>query len=343
MSKIGIGTKIGDYLITDRLGAGGAGAVFSATNETDGSQVALKVMLEGADVNEEIHSRFIREIAIAQKLNDPHILPYYECHVEQGVLFYTMERVPRGSLEDVLQSRGRLTIRDSVECGIDIAKGLQHLHDAGIVHRDLKPANIFLSEDGRLKLGDFGLARDLDSHNLTVDGTTVGTAKYLAPEQARGRDDLDGRVDLYALGCNLFRFITGGTPFESENPHEPVSFFEMMRRHVEQPAKHVCDLIPQCPRRLSELIDKLLEKDRDDRPASADEVARELEQILSELDSQETGGDQASDSEVDNMPSLTERLSQSSTSNREPNKAVLIGLAAAVLGGIVIAIVANNS
>ena len=102
-----------------------------------------------------------------------------------------MELVPWGTLGEVLARKKRLPWRDAVECGIDICRGLSHLHDSNIVHRDLKPANIFLSDDGRLKLGDFGLARDLESLRLTLQGFTVGTAKYLAPEQAMAKDDIE--------------------------------------------------------------------------------------------------------------------------------------------------------
>ena len=181
-----IGSRLGPYLILEQLGAGGAGTVFVAEDTETHEKFALKILRPGADVIEEIHARFIREITVAQKLNDPHIVSYRDCGVEDGVLYYAMEHVPWGSLADVLRSRGSLPWRDACECGQQMARALQHLHQLGIVHRDLKPANVFLSDNGTLKIGDFGLARDSDSPKLTVAGMTVGTCKYISPEQAKG-------------------------------------------------------------------------------------------------------------------------------------------------------------
>lgn len=204
---VAIGTKLGPYEILGVLGSGGAGTVYRATDEKSGAEIALKTLMPSTVLSEEIHKRFVREISVAQKLKHENVVAYYDCGLHEEVLYYTMELVPWGSLGEVLTLKKALPWREAVECGIHICGGLEHLHEQGVVHRDLKPANIFLSDDGRLKLGDFGLARDLDSGRLTLDGLTVGTAKYLAPEQAMAEDDIDGRTDLYALGCLLFEML----------------------------------------------------------------------------------------------------------------------------------------
>lgn len=290
---ITVGDKLGSYELIDHLGFGGAGKIFLAKHLGSDERVAMKVLRPDAEADEDIHGRFIREISVAQKLNDPHIVAYRDCGVEDGILYFTMEYVPWGSLADVLHQRSNLPWKESCQCGEQICMGLHHLHESNIIHRDLKPANIFLSDDGRLKLGDFGLARDFESHRLTVDGIAVGTGRYLAPEQAKGESDIDGRTDLYALGCTMFELLTGHTPYDEHDVHNPVHLGELMRRHVDAPVPKVSDFVHSCPPVLSQLIEKLLAKDPRDRPKSAHKVARMLgliqqdpEVSLAYLDSQ---------------------------------------------------------
>ncbi len=349
---IEIGSTLGSYRLTDELGAGGAGTIFKAVHVETGEPVAIKVMRPGAELNEDIHGRFIREISVAQKLSDPHIVAYRDCGVEDGVLFFTMEYVPWGSMADVLRSRRFLPWREACECGLQISQGLQHLHESDIVHRDLKPANIFLSDDGRLKLGDFGLARDFASHRLTMEGITVGTGKYMAPEQVRGETDIDGRTDLYALGCNLFEFIVGHTPFDPQDEYAPVGFAEMMRRHVEVAPPKVSDLARHCPEALSQLIDKLLAKDRNERPSSTVDVVNALQRILQDpeaaLDTSAlpTVSDELADAETDPAPvaaHLTERLRPKGAPVAELSTRTLVTAVLIVAAIIVVAVVFNSS
>ncbi len=353
---IDVGSTLGSYRLINRLGAGGAGAIFKASHIETGELVAIKILRPGAEVNEDIHARFIREISVAQKLSDPHITAYRDCGVEDGVLFFTMEFVPWGSMADVLRSRGVLPWREACECGVQISKGLQHLHESEIVHRDLKPANIFLSDDGRLKLGDFGLARDFAEHRLTVDGLTVGTVKYIAPEQARGEADIDARADLYALGCNLFEYMVGRTPFDNPSTSAPVDLMEMMRRHIEDPPAKVIDLVPTCPAALSELIDRLMAKDRDDRPNSTADVANALQRILQNpeapLDTSAlptTSSESVADPETDETTEqteqrhLTERLRSGTGSAAEPSTRTLVTILLIVIAVIAVVVVLGSS
>jgi serine/threonine protein kinase len=349
---------LGPYKILQQLGAGGAGNVFVAEHAETGEKVALKVLRPGADQVEEIHARFIREIAVAQKLDDPHIVEYKDCGVEDGVLYYAMEHVPWGSLSDVLRSRGTLSWRDACECGLQIAQALSHLHQLGIVHRDLKPANVFLSDTGRLKVGDFGLARDYESPKLTVAGMTVGTAKYLAPEQAKGEVDIDGRADLYSLGCNLFELIVGRTPFETPDSYEAITFIEMMRRHIESPPPKLSDIAPHCPAALSDLISRLLAKDRSRRPSSAADVAEELQQILAGSTSgtsQASGvsrsspqqavvsGSTSANTETSLEQNLTTRLRQSSVRTTEVSTGKLLIILAIIAGLVALAVTFSSA
>ncbi len=337
--NIQVGSHLGPYKILEQLGAGGAGTVFVAEDAETHEKFALKVLRPGADEIEEIHARFIREIAVAQKLNDPHIVSYRDCGVEEGILYYAMEHVPWGSLADVLRSRGSLPWRDACECGQQMARALQHLHQLGIVHRDLKPANVFLSDNGMLKLGDFGLARDSDSPKLTVAGMTVGTCKYISPEQAKGDPDIDEKADLYALGCNLFQLIVGRTPFETPDSYTETTFLEMMRRHIEDPAPKLADVAPHCPRRLSDLVARLLAKDRSKRPDSAAAVANELTQILEESDASTGNVAKSSDEEPEQ---LTKRLRSSPTRATEVSTGKLLGILAVIIVAITIAAMVSS-
>ena len=301
--RVELGCQLGEYRVLQQLGSGGAGTVFLAEVRGTGEKVALKTLRPGSENIEEIHARFIREITVAQKVKNEYVVEYRDCDVDDGVLYYAMQYFPLGSLADVLSMRGVIPWRDACECGVQIALGLGHFHDSGILHRDVKPANIFLSEDGRLKLGDFGLARDLASHSLTLTGTTVGTGRYLAPEQARGNRDLDGRADLYQLGCNLFEFMVGHTPFVSPDNHAPIDLIEMMRRHIEDAPPNLADLAPQCPQDLIDIVNSLLAKHPEDRPESAVEVASRLQQILDDHPTE--GGIRSGD---ESSLALTERL-----------------------------------
>lgn len=284
-----VGDRVGPYQLVGVLGVGGAGQVFRAaytpTNEERAAapddhpaEVALKLLLPSAAANEGVFRRFVREIGVARQIHHPHILRFVDSGLAGDMLFYAMEVAPYGSLREVIQKRSRLPWRDAVESAIHIADGLGALHERGVVHRDMKPENVFLSEDGALKLGDFGLVRRDDGAELTTAGQTVGSVRYMAPEQVRGRSDIDGRCDLYALGCLLFELLTGRPPFPSM---EPMVAFQ---QHVEVPPPKLRTLAPDAPKSLEELIDALLAKDKEDRPANAQVLCDALRAILASED-----------------------------------------------------------
>lgn len=276
---IGVGSTLGDYEIVSVLGAGGAGNVFVAKDKRDGSKCALKVLRPETESVEEVQKRFVREIAVAQTFASPNVIKYFDCGLgEDGVLYYTMEHIKWGSLKDLLRVRRTLPWNEAVECSIQLADGLAHLHSKGVIHRDLKPDNVFLSDDGHLKLGDFGLVRASSLARLTLDGSTVGTAKYLAPEQARGVEQLDGRTDVYALGCNLFEMIAGRPPFTADS--STAGYVDLMKQHVEKTAPRLSDLVASIPTALDELVAEMLAKAPDDRPKSAAVTRDRLQAIL---------------------------------------------------------------
>jgi serine/threonine protein kinase len=339
-NAVKVGSVIGPFRIVGELGAGGAGAVFRAQNLESGAEVALKTLKPTTALDEEIYKRFVREISVAQKLQHENVVSFDDCGVHEDILYYTMELVPWGSLSEVLARRGHWPWREVVECGIQICRGLEHLHQARIVHRDLKPANIFLSDSGLLKLGDFGLARDLEAFGLTVAGKTVGTAKYFSPEQAMAKQDIDGRTDLYALGCILFEMLAGRPPFLSQDPYSH-EYVALMKKHVEELPPSVLDFAPGCPPSLAALIDNLLKKSPADRPRNAALVETMLQEILENPNtefSQSTSKIEMNE-EPQSPKSLTERLvSDSEIPERRINSKVFVAIAALAVIGIVILI-----
>ncbi|TWT95941.1 Serine/threonine-protein kinase PK-1 [Botrimarina colliarenosi] len=280
-----VGDRVGPYQIVGVLGVGGAGQVFKAVFDPTDEQradaapdhpreVALKLLLPSAAANEAIYRRFVREIGVARQIHHPHILRFVDSGLAGDLLYYAMEVAPYGSLREVIQKRSRLPWRDAAESAAHVADALGALHDRGVVHRDLKPENVFLAEDGALKLGDFGLVRRDDGAELTTSGQTVGSVRYMAPEQVRGRRDIDGRCDLYALGCLLFELLTGRPPFPST---EPMVVFQ---QHVEAPPPKLRTLAADAPKSLERLMSSLLEKEKEDRPATAQAVRDALRALL---------------------------------------------------------------
>jgi serine/threonine protein kinase len=185
-----------------------------------------------------------------------------------------MELVDSGSLKDVLSVRGRLPWREVAECAIQVCNALAYAHDEGVVHRDLKPANLFLSADGHVKVGDFGLARDFNRSRLTLEGQTVGSCRYMPPEQITGDAELTGASDLYALGCIMYQALVGRPPFDG------VGVIEIFEAHLYSDPQPLAELAPSCPRALADLVMRLLAKDAAARPADAAAVRTVLARIL---------------------------------------------------------------
>ena len=203
--------------------------------------------------------RFLREMAILSKLRHEHIVRYYGGGKDKTQHFYAMEFMDGGSIEHVLKKKGRFSWEETIDYARQIAFALEYSHNHGIIHRDLKPANLFLGKDGRLKLGDFGIARDTQATALTAAGRTVGTYAYMAPEQISGKPPVSRKTDLYALGCVMFEMLTGKPPFIAPTAAE------MLFAHLEQEPPRITGQALDCPVWLENLVLKLLEKDPEER------------------------------------------------------------------------------
>ncbi len=225
------GRSLAQYRLIDRLGRGGMGEVWRATDITLGREVALKVLPQAFSTDAGRLARFEREAKLLASLNQTNIAGIYGLHEHEGTRFLAMELVPGEDLADRLK-RGRVSFPEAVEIARQIAEALDAAHDQGIVHRDLKPANIRIAPDGRVKVLDFGLAKALETaasatsrHDAamaptitslgTVAGVILGTAAYMSPEQARGKS-VDKRADIWAFGCVLYEMLTGRRAFDGE-------------------------------------------------------------------------------------------------------------------------------
>ncbi len=273
--------KIGPFVLDSQLGVGGMGIVYAATYEKNGLKCAVKVLSPDLSGNEAVNQRFLRETEILKKLQHPNIIKYYGAGSNRTQRFYAMEMLEGGGLDHVIKAEGRLGWERTIEYSLQIARALEHAHNAGIVHRDLKPANLLLTKDGTLKLSDFGIARDTQATALTQAGKTVGTMNYMAPEQISGKYPVTKHTDLYALGCVMFEMLTGRVPFQSETQAE------LLFKHLDEAPPSVREFNQNTPLPLAKLIGELLAKEPKDRPFDALAVQVRLEEIREKLKQQE--------------------------------------------------------
>jgi serine/threonine protein kinase len=271
--------RIGPFILGRQIGAGGMGIVYLATYVETGKQVAVKVLPPALSEDEKLLKRFEREILILKRLRHPNIVKYYGGGTHQGQRWYAMEYIDGGSLHDILKKRKRLSWDQAIQVGRQLTAALEHAHNAGIIHRDLKPGNLFVTKKGRIKLGDFGIARDTEATALTAAGKTVGTYAYMAPEQIHGHAPISGKTDLYATGCLLYELLVGETPFVSANPAE------MLMMHLNDYPYNLHEKDVECPLALDQLVERLMQKKPEDRPYDALAVNTELDQILKSAES----------------------------------------------------------
>jgi serine/threonine-protein kinase len=269
--------KFGPFQIEHQLGVGGMGVVYRATYLKTGQTVALKVLTPALSEDEGVQKRFSREMEILKRLDHKNVVKYYGGGTVGTQHFYAMELLEGGTVEELLKKKGRLSWEQTIEVGKSIARALEHAHYYGIVHRDLKPANLFLTKEGRIKLGDFGIARDTERTALTAAGKTVGTYAYMAPEQITGDPPVSRKTDLYSLGCVLFELLTGRPPFQAENAAQ------MLMQHIELKPPRVSSLCADCPVWLEAIIQKLLEKEPDDRFFDALAVHNALQEVATKI------------------------------------------------------------
>ena len=260
----------GRYHVVSRLARGGMATVYEAVDSRLDRTVALKVMHPGLAEDEEFVSRFIREAKSAARLSHPNVVAVYDQGADDGHVFLAMEHVRGRTLRDLLREVGRLNPRQALEVFEPMLAALGAAHNAGIVHRDVKPENVLLSDDGHVKVADFGLARAVaNATSHTTSGILMGTVGYLSPEQVE-RGIADPRSDVYAAGILLFEMLTGDKPYDGETA------LQIAYRHVHDDVPPPSSIVRGLPAELDALVVRATSRDPDKRPADAKRFLAEV-------------------------------------------------------------------
>jgi serine/threonine protein kinase len=267
--------QIPGYRILGKLGAGAMAAVYKAKQLSLDRTVAIKVLPKRFSENPDYVKRFYQEGKAAASLNHNNIVQAYDVGETGGRHYFVMEYVEGKSIYEDL-AEGKIFSEDrALDIAIQVSHALAHAHARGLIHRDVKPKNIMIDTSGVAKLADMGLARQLSDIETAQSevGKAYGTPYYIAPEQIRGELDIDGRADIYSLGATLYHMVTGRVPYEAPNPSD------VMRKHLKEnliPPDHINTSLSAG---ISEVIEIMMAKDRDDRYSSAEVLLIDLEAV----------------------------------------------------------------
>jgi len=278
------GLVLGNYVILEKLGAGGMGMVFKARHRRMDRVVAIKVLPPAVGQSEHAVRRFRREAEAAAKLHHPNIVAAYDADQAGGVHFLVMEYVAGTDLSRLVKSRGPLPVEQALSCILQAARGLAHAHQAGIVHRDIKPGNLLLDTQGRVKVLDMGLARidggdntpggDSGTDELTKSGSILGTTDYMSPEQALNTKRADQRADIYSLGATLYCLLIGRPMYRGETA------MEKLLAHREQAIPELQAARADVPVALDAIYQRMVAKAPEDRYPSMTALIADLEECL---------------------------------------------------------------
>ena len=274
-----IGDEFAGYRLVSLLGHGGMSIVYRAEHIALERTVALKLLSPRLSDDEDFRERFQRESKVAASLEHPNIIPIYEAGGENGVFYIAMRYVDGADLKTRLKESGQLEAQQVVSFVAQVAAALEAAHARGLIHRDVKPANILIAPGAGLEgsdhvyLSDFGVAKNTGAAGLTKTGLFVGTAEYASPEQIEGKE-LDGRADIYSLGCVTYEALTGAPTYEKE------SEVAMMYAHLLEPPPKLSERRPDLGFPVDEVIAKAVAKSRDDRYARPSEFALALRQAV---------------------------------------------------------------
>jgi serine/threonine protein kinase len=274
------GLMLGEYVVLDRIGAGGMGEVFRARHRTMERIVALKVLPPKEVSSPDSVKRFIREARAAARLIHPNIVTAFDAGEYQGTYYLVMQYVDGQDLAHLVKQHGPLAVDQAVDCTLQAARGLAHAHGQGVIHRDIKPGNLLLDKSGTVKILDMGLARvelaagepdAAGGDRLTASCQVMGTCDYMAPEQAEDTHAADHRADIYSLGCTLYRLLAGRAPYQGD------TLIKILLAHREAPIPSLRAVRADVPDALDAVCQKMLAKRPEDRYQSMTEVIAALE------------------------------------------------------------------
>ena len=267
-----VGRELGGYKILKKIGQGGMGAVYIAQQVSLHRQVALKVLSEKFVKDSTFVDQFLNEARAAGQLNHPNVVQVYDVGEASGHYYFSMEFVNGGSLEEKLKAGDEYSWQDALNWFLDATNALIFANKRGILHRDVKPDNLMISEDDSAKLCDLGLAKRPENSDL-MDQGIIGTPHFISPEAIRRKTNIDVRTDLYSLGCTFFRLLAG------QNPYPGKTVKEILLGHLNKPVPRVTDHKKDIPRDLDDIVQKLMQKEPDERYQTPDELLADLDKV----------------------------------------------------------------
>jgi serine/threonine-protein kinase len=270
-----LGTRLLEFELTAVLGAGGMSVVYRGTHRVTGQEVAIKILPPELAVHDELKARFVEEARVLALLDHPNIVTLNNFVEGAGRLCLIMQFVDGQTFEKSILDAGKVAWQEVARVGIEVLKALEYAHGQSVVHRDIKPSNVLIKTDGTVKVTDFGIAKILNSSRLTSTGQTMGTVRYMSPEQVRGKV-VDARSDIYSLGITLYEGLTGRTPFDGENQ------FDIMQQHLSRKPPPFDKLGVTVPAALEKVIWRSLEKDPAARFQDAKSFREALEAALAQ-------------------------------------------------------------
>ncbi|PID37990.1 MAG: hypothetical protein CSA65_00830 [Proteobacteria bacterium] len=267
---------LGTYKLIEVLGQGGMAVVYRGRHVLTDQTVAIKALPPELAAQREVKQRFIDEARTLGRLEHPNIVHLHNFLEEDGHLYLVMQYAEGETFDGIIDREGRISVADVVVIGCETLKALGYAHDKGVIHRDIKPSNIIIRGDSSVKVMDFGIAKMVGSTKLTVTGQTMGTVRFMAPEQVRGKN-IDHRADLYSLGVTLYQAVTGQTPFDGD------THFDIMRKHLTDLPPAPSTLV-ELPSELEAVLLKSLEKRAEARFQTADEFRRALARVPADIE-----------------------------------------------------------
>ena len=262
------------YELIEKVGNGGMATVYKATDMVLKRYVAVKILRDEFTTDEEFIKRFETEAQSAARLTHPNIVSIYDVGVDAGIYYIVMELIQGKTLKEIIvEEKGPLPWKWSVNVAIQIASALEMAHKNNIIHRDIKPHNIIITEDGIAKVTDFGIAKAVSNSTITAFGKTIGSVHYFSPEHARG-GYTDAKSDLYSLGVVLYEMVTGRVPFDADTP------VSIALKHMQEPPVPPIEVNPNLPEALNNIILKTLQKDPMYRYQTATELLVDLRKAL---------------------------------------------------------------